>query len=218
MFNELPKGFKEVETDRKKELVHTCTINDDGQVIFGTKFLKKGSLLSKKEATFVKLLWNESEQQLIFAFASEEEIHGDDPDFDESSLGEEIFKLEKMKTAKGLKVALRDRCSEKLIPPENYDYYFVEDVDLTCDHEKKFITLETANKHPRPNTKEQKRLNKLKEGKKKKESRKATFMDMVRAYKEDPAGHMEHIIDSNYSEEDILEFLTLHEKMLLTQR
>ena len=95
MFNELPKGFKEVETDRKKELVHTCTINDDGQVIFGTKFLKKGSLLSKKEATFVKLLWNESEQQLIFAFASEEEIHGDDPDFDESSLGEEIFKLEK---------------------------------------------------------------------------------------------------------------------------
>ena len=132
MFNELPKGFKEVETDRKKELVHTCTINDDGQVIFGTKFLKKGSLLSKKEATFVKLLWNESEQQLIFAFASEEEIHGDDPDFDESSLGEEIFKLEKMKTAKGLKVALRDRCSEKLIPPENYDYYFFKQRSIYC--------------------------------------------------------------------------------------
>ena len=99
MFNEVPKGFKEIETDKKKKLVHTFTINDEGQVIFGTKFLKEvsetvGSLLSTKEATFVKLLWNESEEQLVFQFAGEGQIYGDNPDFDESKLGDEIFKLQ----------------------------------------------------------------------------------------------------------------------------
>ena len=54
---EVPEGFNEVETGVKKELKHTFTINEDGQVVFNRQFLAS-ELLSKKELTFVKLLWN----------------------------------------------------------------------------------------------------------------------------------------------------------------
>lgn len=119
-------------------------------------------------------------------------------------------RLRKGQTQKGLRVALRDRCSPKLIPDKNYDYNFVEGKDLTCDHEKRFITLETANKRARPNTEERKRLDRLREEKKKKTSKKATFMDMVRAYKEDPEGYSEYIVDNDYTEDEIHEFNTTY--------
>ena len=91
MFNEVPAGFKAVDVDREKELVHTFTINDDGQVIFGTQFLKEESgLLRRKEATYVQIMWNDTSQQLIIAFASEAQVHGDDPNFDDSKLDENI--------------------------------------------------------------------------------------------------------------------------------
>lgn len=211
---EAPEGFEVVKTDVKKELKHTFTINQDGQVVFNRQFFES-ELLSKKESTFVTLLWNSDEKQLMFGFASEKELKDHDPGFDKSSLSNDMFEIKKGDTQKGLKVALRDRCSPRLIPPEDYDYYYEEGSDLTHNEEGRYITLETSGKRPRPNKDKQKELDTIKQNKKKQAKKQATFQDMAKAYHEDPAGYMAQILDNEWEwdEETTLKFLKADEKI-----
>lgn len=198
-------GFKRV---RSKERIgkHVFMIKDGGQVTFSRAFWTS-KLISKDESTFFEVLWNDKTEELRVMFFSEAEMKSNDPKFDPDNL-KDVFDLDAGDLAKGMRVAIREDISPKLLPKESHWFKWEEGDGLTYNKEERHMTIATKGKRQVPNTKLQ---NEIDDGKDDAKAY-AEKIRMLQEHEADPKGFMDQIQKGKYTQEEVEDVIELKEQ------